>query len=593
MQDILDDLYRNANKEQNFKKLVRHIISDSNIKLAYRNLKRNKGSSTPGVNGRDISDIAQKKPKELITYVRNRLKNYIPNKVRREYIEKPDGRKRPLGIPVIEDRLIQQCIKQILEPICESKFHNHSYGFRSNRSTKDAIARCMFLVNRVKMRYTVDIDIKGFFDNVNHSKLLKQLWTMGIKDKNLLQIIKKILRSEVEGEGIPKQGTPQGGIISPLLSNVVLNEMDWWISDQWETFETRHNYYSKGNQNANLKRNSNLKQIYLVRYADDFKIFCPDYETAVKTKIAVTKWLKRRLDLEISEKKSKITNLKKNYSKFLGIKFKAVKKNNTYVVKSRVDEERVIRVVDKLKSQIKVIQQETTAKQVRLLNTIILGLHNYYRVATHVNVDFNYIGFLFNLILKNRLDNRISEKSKKVSETYEKFYGKYSYKKKSIAGVTIYPVSGVTTVPPMCYSQSICNYTTKGREKTHQRLKCVSPDIMNYLSKTFLENETMEFNDNKISKYAGQYGSCYISKVPLERDNLIIHRKTPKYKGGTDGYRNLMLITCEVKKLIHARKRKTIEKYLDKIWNKRIDKKSLKRLNILRTEVGNDNIEEY
>lgn len=134
----------------------------------------------------------------------------------------------------MEDRLIQQCIYQILEPICEAKFYAHSYGFRPNRSSHHAVSRAMYLINKHKLHYVVNVDIKGFFDNVDHGKLLKQLWTIGIQDKNLLCIISKMLKAEVENIGITYKGTPQGGILSPLLANVVLNELDWWIYSQWE-----------------------------------------------------------------------------------------------------------------------------------------------------------------------------------------------------------------------------------------------------------------------------------------------------------------------------------------------------------------------
>ncbi len=114
----------------------------------------------------------------------------------------------------------------------------------------------------------MDVDIKGFYDNVNHSKLLKQIWSLGIHDKTLLSIISKLLKAEIQGEGVPTKGTPQGGILSPLLSNIVLNELDWWISDQWETFKTDFDYKHPGKYHA-LKHSSKLKECYIVRYADD------------------------------------------------------------------------------------------------------------------------------------------------------------------------------------------------------------------------------------------------------------------------------------------------------------------------------------
>ena len=124
----------------------------------------------------------------------------------------------------------------MLEPICEAKFHKRSNGFRPNRSTEHAIAQCDRLIQLTHLHYVVDVDIKGFFDNVNHSKLIRQMWAMGIRDKKLICIIKQMLKAPIvlpNGDMIyPTKGTPQGGILSPLLANIVLNELDWWVRNQ-------------------------------------------------------------------------------------------------------------------------------------------------------------------------------------------------------------------------------------------------------------------------------------------------------------------------------------------------------------------------
>lgn len=311
-QQIQDELYRKSREGYIFDDLISSIIDPKNIVLAYRNIKNNRGSDTPGVNDNTIKDINQYEISKWIEYIQKRFKKFKPMAVRRVEIEKPGGGVRPLGIPTIEDRMFQQCIKQILEPIVEAKLYHESYGFRPDRSAKNAIAKVMNLININKLHYAVDIDIKGFFDNVDHGKLLKQIWSMGIRDKKLIKIISRMLKARIEGLGIPQKGVPQSGIISTLLSSIVLNELDWWIYSQWEGMITKE--YSKQEHKIRALKRTHLKQMYIVRYADDFKILSNTYKSAQKIFIAVTNWLKERLKLDISKEKSMVINLRRNYS---------------------------------------------------------------------------------------------------------------------------------------------------------------------------------------------------------------------------------------------------------------------------------------
>lgn len=378
LQQTFDDLYLASQRNKKFKNLMEIIIKEENILLAYRNIKKNTGSRTEGTDGRTIEYLASFGTEELVSKVRRKLENYFPQSVRRVLIPKHDGKTRPLGIPTIMDRLIQQCVLQVLDPICEAKFHKHSYGFRPLRSTKHALARAYNLAQKNNLHYVVDIDIKGFFDNINHGKLLKQLWTLGIHDKSLIKVISKMLKAEIKGEGIPQRGTPQGGILSPLLANVVLNELDWWISSQWETMKTRHKYAVRNNSNYamyhSLKTFSNLKEVFIVRYADDFKIFCRNHNYAKRIFAAVQMWLKERLDLEISRDKSKITNLRKGYSDFLGVKMKLTQKGSDRTADDRLRSQFVIKshIADKAK---KIILATFDSKRKRYsMLGVILGL---------------------------------------------------------------------------------------------------------------------------------------------------------------------------------------------------------------------------
>lgn len=592
IQEMFDDLYDKAKNRNNYKfyKLMDLINSEQNILLAYRNIKKNTGSKTVGTNNKNIEYLGKLTNNELIELIRNRLKNYQPHKVRRVEIPKPNGKTRPLGIPTIEDRLIQQCIKQILEPICEAKFHNHSYGFRPNRSTHHAIGRCYHLIQRSHLHYVVDIDIKSFFDKVNHSKLIKQLWSLGIQDKQLLCIISKMLKAPIQGEGIPTMGTPQGGILSPLLSNIVLNELDWWLSDQWETFKTRKDvttYRKDGSPNYSnkytLMRKTKLKELFIVRYADDLKIFCKDHRTATKIYHSTKQWLEERLKLEVNEEKSKIVNLKTNYSEFLGFKITTQQKGDKRRVKSHICDKANKKIKDNMRKQIKLIKHDTNEKNVNQYNAMVLGFHNYYKVATHVNLDFNKIAFDVSKNLYNRTRTISTTKGKK-SITYDKFYGKYNCKINYICGIALFPIHAIATKAPMNFSQDISNYTEIGRMKIHNRQRTVSTSMLRHIMENPIPGMSAEYNDNRLSLYVGQNGMCIISETILNIEELNCHHKTPKSVGGTDEYSNLMLMNRDVHKLIHATKKETISKYLQ-ILN--FNDKGIGKINKYRKLIGN------
>jgi len=602
MQSVFDELHSNSVEGKNFTNLMKTIMDENNILLAYRNIKNNKGSETVGTDGRTIEYYKDWSEEKFVKYFQDKLRNYQPKSVRRVEIPKEyqPGKTRPLGIPCMDDRIIQQCILQVLEPICEAKFYKHSYGFRPNRATSHAIARTMFLMNNSGLHYVVDIDIKGFFDNVDHGKLLKQMWAMSIRDKNLMSIIGKILKSKIEGIGIPEKGTPQGGIISPLLSNIVLNELDWWLSGQWETFNTRHQYAAYAKYRA-IRKSSNLKEFFVVRYADDFKILCKDYKTAQKIFIATRDWLKERLRLEISPDKSKITNVRKGKTEFLGIALFVHKKKGKFVTRSNISDKAKTTIKAKLKEQIKAIQQKPTQDQANLLNSKILGIHQYYEIATLCSIDFADIDF----VVSKSLYNRLKEKTKKVkgrkkkkrplkpetkpkSETYKKFYGEYNQKPTVVAGITIFPIYGCKFKAPMNFTQEANKFTEAGRKLIHNKLGCVR-NLVKHLLKCKEYDKSVEYNDNRISLMAGQNGKCGVTGEYLVIGNMECHHKKPKELGGSDEYKNLMWVKTEVHKLIHATTPETIEKYLSIL---KLDNKALKKVNSLRLSAENLEISE-
>ena len=601
MQRCFDDLYAKSKRGELFTSLMELISSEENIKLAYRSIKHNTGSTTSGADNYTIKDIEKLSAKELTQIIQGKFRFYKPKPVKRKEIEKPNGGIRPLGIPTIIDRLIQQCVLQVLEPICEAKFHERNNGFRPNRSTENALAQCYKMIQIQNLHFVVDIDIKGFFDNVDHAKLIRQIWALGIRDKKLICVIKQMLKAPVimpDGSKIyPAKGTPQGGILSPLLANIVLNELDWWISSQWESMPTHTKYKPRFNRSGNpcrsveceVLRKSHLKEMYIVRYADDFKIFCRKRSDANKIFIAVQKWLKERLNLNISKEKSRVVNLKKGYSEFLGFKLKAVRKADKYVVKSHMTSKAVKRVSGKLKEQIRKIKHSKDSIErvlkVRDYNSMVFGIHNYYQYATHISYDcrviYNHIRHFLRNQLKRLIRNRGNIRHKFVEENYSK-----SKALVYINGEALIPVSYIQTRWPMYKRVKVCKYTPEGREAIHKNLKLDENVIsaMHLLAKSYPSGRSIEYMDNRVSRYTAQCGKCAVTGKVLWIDEIHCHHKKPLSQGGTDSYNNLVIVHADIHKLIHATKPSTIAAYLNKL---NLNKTQTDKLNKLRKLVGN------
>lgn len=607
-QNILDILYADSQNGKVFQKLMPLITAEENIKMAFRTLKKNKGSRTAGTDNKTIKNLAKLSDERLIYLVQRKLSWYEPQAVRRVEIPKPNDptKKRPLGIPTIMDRLIQQCVLQILEPICEAKFHNSSHGFRPNRSTEHAIAEAYKLMQLSHCTFVVDVDIKGFFDNVDHGKLLKQMWTMGIRDKTLISVISAMLKAEVAGIGFPEKGTPQGGIISPLLSNIVLNELDWWIDSQWVSMPTKKQYAVGTNANGSpihssrygsLRTKTKLKECYIVRYADDFRIFCKTKSDAQKLYFAAKDWLKHRLGLEINEQKSQIVNLKKRYSEFLGFKMKLNrrgKKTNgdpKYIVQSHITEKAGEKIVKKAHELIYNIEYPKDAKgqcaATYMYNSFVIGVHNYYDMATHVQKDFRKIAFPIQKSLKARLRDRLKTRGqldeKKIKYTIPKHIQEIYGKSKQIRFVgndkVLVPIGYVSHKNPVQKARAVNKYTAEGREHIHKRLERIDMDVLHYLMRNPVRNKTIEYNDNRLSLYCAQQGKCAVSKIFLEKDDVYCHHKQPRYLGGKDNYQNLIIVSETMHKLMHANCQDTIFRLLQGL---NLDKSQIKKLNQLR-----------
>lgn len=618
MQEIFDSLYAKSKEGQVFPKLMDLILKDENILLAYRNIKSNNWSKATGTDGFNISDISKLSPTEVINKVKfimvGSQHGYRPKPVRRKEIPRTSGETRPIGIPCIWDRLIQQCIKQVLEPICEAKFSDNSFGFRPIKSAEHAIARTYRMIQMSNLYHVIELDINNFFDNVDHKKLIKQMWAFGIQDKKLIWLIKTMLKSPVrmdDGSIVNlTKGTPQAGIISPLLANIVLNELDKWIESQWQENPVTLNYscrlLSNGTRDRShgyraMRESTDLKEMWIVRYADNIRIFCRNKEDAEKVLIATTKWLRERLNLDVSQEKTKIIDVRHKYVEFLGFKIKArwSSQKGKYVIYSHISDKALKEKTNKLVNQIKKVCSnrglDKEVANITLYNSMVLGIQNYYRIATNVASDLNHAQQLTYHIMYNRLDtqtgNRLSKKGRKLTNLEQKRFGS-SKSLRYIKGTDepVYPIYYIQFKNPIAFNRRACVYTQEGRKVVHDNLAEYLP-LLYQIRDTKPYNYSLEMYDNRIALYCAQRGKCYVmNKVFESISEIHCHHKVPKSLGGSDEYDNLVLIHEDIHRLIHSTNKETILLYLEKL---KPNATQLEKINYLRCKLKKSIIKKY
>jgi RNA-directed DNA polymerase len=330
------------------------ILFDRKLTLSFEQVKANKGAG--GIDGETIESYDAKLEENIMGLLdKLRSKTYQAQPVRRVYIPKKNGKKRPLGIPTIEDRIVQQSVVNVLQPKFEDNlFHNWSVGYRPNRGVQRALQIILWNIEQ-GYNHIYDCDIKGFFDNISHKKLIAVLRKY-VSDRTVLGLIEQWLKAGhiEEGKLIHSDyGTPQGGVISPLLANVYLNELDW----EWD-----------------------LNGIRFVRYADDFLLFAKSKEDILKA-ASLTKEKLTELGLEISKEKTRVVNFKKDDFDFLGFTFHhwdTGKKDNkpNFQVTPKKDSIKDFRL--KIKEKTRKTLTLNKEEWINRVNPIIRGKVNYY-----------------------------------------------------------------------------------------------------------------------------------------------------------------------------------------------------------------------
>lgn len=337
-----------TNRAKQTEGLLEQILTDENLERAYRQVKKNKGAG--GIDGMQVDELLpylRENQKKLVQTLRDG--KYHPRPVRRVEIPKENGKTRKLGIPTVVDRLIQQAICQVLTPIYEQQFSDNSYGFRPKRSAHDALKKCQTNITE-GYRYVVDMDLEKYFDTVNQSRLI-QILSETIKDGRVISLIHKFLNAGAMVGGMfedsPK-GVPQGGPLSPLLGNIMLNECDWELQKRGHCF---------------------------VRYADDMMIFCRSKKAAKRTLEKILPFIEGKLFLKVNREKTKVAHVKA--VKFLGYGF--------YIYRGEGRLRIHPKSVRKFKEKIRIITGRSNGMGIderkSRLNSIVRGWMNYFKLA--------------------------------------------------------------------------------------------------------------------------------------------------------------------------------------------------------------------
>ena len=336
-------------RRQNMSEMLERILSNENIERAYKKVYANKGAGgVDGVTTKELAEYMQENWSSIKEQIRTRT--YKPQPVLRVEIPKPNGGVRKLGIPTVMDRVIEQAITQVITPMFEPSFHENSYGFRPNRRCEQAIVRLLELFNDGFI-WVVDIDLEKFFDNVPQDKLMSYVGRV-IHDGDTESLIRKYLKAGVMNQGKYEPtdvGTPQGGNLSPLLSNIMLNELD----------------YELGHRHLNF-----------VRYADDVVIVLKSKAAATRVMYSVTSWIERKLGLKVNATKTKVTPPSK--LKYLGFGFWSDKGE----WKARPHEDSVERLKRKLKALCKRNWSMDLTYRIKKINEVSRGWINCFRIGS-------------------------------------------------------------------------------------------------------------------------------------------------------------------------------------------------------------------
>ena len=402
-----------------FHRLFNLLRTKRLVELALDHVLSNAGARTAGVDGVTKQDLREVQARQkLMDEIHRELctKTYRPQPVRRVYIPKPNGERRPLGVPTIKDRVVQEMLRLILEPIYEVKFYPHSYGFRPFRSTHHAALRVKDLASRRGYRYAVEGDIRKCFDRVQHAKLLAVL-RRTIQDERVIKMVGHMLKAGVMEDGawhVTDEGTPQGGILSPLLANIYLNELDWFIVGKWEALPNK--------QQQRLRYHGQDHRCFIVRYADDFVVMTRTEADALTLKREIAEFLRQELGLELSEEKTLVTPIERGID-FLGFHIRKYPRATLITPAGKSMARFKVKVAEQVRRD---FEQDDVAGIVNL-NRLLIGWGMYYRRVSSARAFRALDSYVWHRVWKTTLSLRRGRDRTQRRQHYRRHYIPYRF----------------------------------------------------------------------------------------------------------------------------------------------------------------------